>query len=91
MKRKLSILIHNHALAYRHDGGKENIMTPVTKFTEILEEEDGTKTILKSEEIFINGNHNLIVRMIDPDGHIRRIYEYHGYSADVKYFEKGKF
>ena len=58
---------------------------------DILEEDGKTITNLIPEVIFMNGDQNLIIRMIDPEGEIREIWEYKGSTANVKHLEKGEF
>jgi len=50
-------------------------------------EEDGTITHLIPEVALINGDRNLIIRMIDPNGNLRLIYEYRRATANVKFIE----
>ena len=43
--------------------------------TQLLQEKNGKITELNSEEIFENGDNNIVIRMVDKANKIRFIYE----------------
>jgi len=56
-----------------------------------ITEEDGTKIRLVPSMIYQDGKKNIYIRMVDPDGDVRRVYKFQRVLADVEYYEKGEF
>ncbi len=54
---------------------------------ESVKEENESVTNLYPEAIFWDGKRNLILRLADEQGNIRKIYSWKRMLADVKYFE----